>query len=81
MQNLGLPVYTPETYKKNRVFRHSNGNFILVKCGSCGEQTICYSHSQSDMKCKGCAELILKSTGGAAELVNKARSKVAENIY
>lgn len=81
MQILGLPVYAPETYKKDRVFRQSNGYFMHVKCHDCEEQTICYSHSQTDMKCKGCSGLILKSTGGMAKLVNKARSKVAENIY
>lgn len=81
MQNLGLPVYTPEIYKKNRVFRQANGYFMYVKCAECEEQTVCYSHSQSDVKCGGCSTVVLKSTGGLAKLVNKAKSKAAESIY
>lgn len=68
-------------YKKNRVFRSSNGGFIVVKCNECEGQTVCYSHSQSNIKCSNCSTPILKSTGGMAKLVNKARSKAAENIY
>lgn len=81
MQNFGASVSDSETYKKDRVFRQSNGYFMIVKCADCEEQTICYSHSQTDMKCKGCSNLILRSTGGMAKLTNKARSKVAENTY
>ncbi len=81
MQKLGLPVCESDTYKKDRVFRSSNGHFMLVKCADCEELTVCYSHSQTDMKCKGCSSLILKSTGGMAKLVNNARSKTAENNY
>lgn len=81
MQSFHHPVHTPEVYKKNRVFRSSNGYFMHVRCNDCEEQTVCYSHSQSDIKCNGCSGLILKSTGGMARIVNKARSKIAENIY
>lgn len=81
MQKLGLPQSTPNVYKKNRVFRQANGYFMHVKCMDCEELTLCYSHSQSDMKCKGCSSLILKSTGGFAKLVNKAKTKKAENTY
>lgn len=81
MQKLGLPQSTPEVYKKNRVFRESNGYFMHVKCENCEELTLCYSHSQTDIKCKGCSEMVLKSTGGMAKLVNKAKTRKAENSY
>lgn len=69
------------TYKKDRVFRSSNGGFMLVKCSECEGQTVCYTHSQSNIKCSQCSAPILKSTGGMAKLLNNARSKPAENIY
>lgn len=82
MPNLGLPVYTPDVYKKNRVFRQANGNFFNVKCGDCEELTLCYAYSQTDMKCRGCSAPILKSTGGRAKFAsNKMGWKTAESNY
>ena len=76
-----LPSYQPHVHKKKRVFRHSNGHFLLVKCKDCEETNVCYSHSQTSIKCKGCSGLILKSTGGKAQLTNKAKAKKAESAY
>ena len=81
MPNLQYPAYTPNIYKKDRVYRQSNGYFMHVRCNDCEEQTVCYSHSQTDIRCKGCSGLILKSSGGKAIIVNKARSKIADNNY
>ena len=81
MLNLHLPAYTPNVHKKKRVFKESKGYFMFVKCSDCEEQTVCYSHSQTNIHCKGCSAMILKSTGGTAELVNKAKSKLAVSEY
>jgi len=68
-------------YKKSRVFRAATGHFLLLKCADCEDQTVCYSHSQAHIKCKVCSGSLMKPTGGMAKVMNKARSKIAENIY
>lgn len=79
--NLHLPSATQSAHKKKRVFRQSRGYFMHIICADCEQRAICYSHSQTDIRCKGCSGLLVKSTGGAAEIVGKTKSKKAEDVY
>jgi small subunit ribosomal protein S27e len=66
------------THKLKRLYVESTGYFMQVKCGGCKEITLCYSHSQRNMDCKGCGELILKATGGKAQLTGECAFKKVE---
>ncbi|ADM11388.1 40S ribosomal protein S27 [Encephalitozoon intestinalis ATCC 50506] len=54
------------TYKKDRLYREGNGFFMYVRCGGCRHTTCCYSHSQTNISCPGCGDIILTSSGGRA---------------
>lgn len=81
IQNLSIPAYTPNIHKKKRVFRQAKGYFMHIICADCEQRTVAYSHSQTNVKCKGCSALLVRSTGGTAEIVGKTKSKKAENVY
>lgn len=68
-------------HKKDRLFRQSRGYFMHLICGECGQAAICYSHSQTKIFCKGCSDLLLKPTGGFAQIAGNTKSKKADNIY
>ncbi|KAI5176087.1 small subunit ribosomal protein S27e [Pancytospora epiphaga] len=80
-QSLSIPAYTPAIHKKKRVFRQTKTHFLDTVCGDCGETMITYSHSQTDVHCKNCSALLIKSTGGAARLVGNVKVRRAENTY
>lgn len=63
------------THKTKNLYVVPTGFFMQVLCDDCRAVTLCYSHSQRDMNCKGCRGLILKSTGGKAELVGECSFK------
>ncbi|KAH9411595.1 ribosomal protein S27 [Ordospora pajunii] len=54
------------THKKDRLYREGNGFFMLVRCGGCRNTTYCYSHSQMNISCGKCNDIILTSAGGFA---------------
>lgn len=81
IQDLSVPAYTPYIHKKKRVFRQTGGHFLHIICADCEQRTVAYSHSQTNIKCKGCSALLVKSTGGTAEIVGKTKSKKAESVY
>lgn len=44
--------------------------FLKVKCKSCGNEQILFSHSTMVIKCNVCNETLAQPTGGKAMLVN-----------
>ncbi len=78
---LQIPSGEKNIHKKRRAFRESNGYFMNVTCNSCNADTICYSHSQTNIKCSGCSNPILRSAGGKAKALNSAKCKVLVNEY
>ena len=68
-------------HKKDRMIRRCNGYFLHIICADCEQRAVCYSHSQTKIVCKGCSALLVRPTGGAAEIVGKTKSKKAENVY
>lgn len=78
-QNFDLAFPTDEqirrTHKTKNLYAVPTGYFMQVLCEGCKGVTLCYSHSQRNMNCKGCGEPILKSTGGKAALVGECAFK------
>jgi len=78
--NYDVPAHNLGIHKKKGVFQRSKGYFNIIKCSGCNSETTCYSHSQMDVKCSGCATLLIKSTGGKAILLDEqAGCKKIEN--
>ncbi|MEM4310252.1 MAG: hypothetical protein QXS98_05585 [Candidatus Nitrosocaldus sp.] len=40
--------------------------FILVRCSKCNAERVVYSHSSTNIRCRQCNSLLVKSTGGKA---------------
>ncbi|KAF5141098.1 40s ribosomal protein s27 [Vairimorpha ceranae] len=78
-QNFDLAFPTKEklerTHKTKNLYAVPTGYFMQVLCEGCKGVTLCYSHSQRNMNCKGCGDPILKSTGGKAVLVGDCAFK------
>lgn len=72
-----------EKHKKNRVLRQSKGYFIEISCKGCEKETLCYSHSQTVIRCNACGVMLVKPTGGHANLLDTCMRKntIAENNY
>lgn len=62
--------------KRNRLFQSNVGVFVDVTCASCETVRICYSHSQAEIFCKSCGDLILIPSGGKAKVADKCTMKV-----
>ncbi|MCD6510967.1 MAG: 30S ribosomal protein S27e [Thaumarchaeota archaeon] len=45
--------------------------FLLVKCKSCGNEQIVYSHTTIDIRCNVCGNLLAEHTGGKAKIYGK----------
>lgn len=79
--DLSVPFSSQSIHKKNHVFRRARGHFLQIKCEDCNSQTVCYTHSQKDIRCPGCATLLLKPAGGRATVVGKIGVRRAMNDY
>ncbi|ORD96157.1 RS271 [Hepatospora eriocheir] len=78
--DLSVPHFEAK-HKKKRIFRKEAGSFLRVRCNNCEETNITYSHSQSDIKCKGCYIPIMKCTGGRAVILNGSTFKKIDNRF
>ena len=43
-------------------------NFLLVKCGECGNEQLVYSHASTAVRCQVCSKTISTPRGGKAEI-------------
>lgn len=64
MKKMHIPVPKPRS------------NFLLVACPNCGKETVVFSHTTTDIKCKTCKTLIAEKTGSRAMLHNKEFKKL-----
>lgn len=46
-------------------------SFLSVQCPKCGEKTVVFSHTTSDISCKSCGELLAEKSGSKAEILGK----------
>ncbi len=64
MRKVHLPVPKPRS------------SFLLVACPNCGRETVVYSHTTIDVKCKTCKTPIAEKTGSRAMLHNNQFKKL-----
>lgn len=55
-------------HKKRRLYKEGNGFFMHVRCGGCRHIAVCYSHSQTNVSCEKCNDIVLTSAGGRSVL-------------
>ena len=46
--------------------------FIRVRCASCGNEQVIFSHASRVVRCHICDEVLAEPTGGRARLTDKA---------
>jgi small subunit ribosomal protein S27e len=46
-------------------------SFLSVQCEKCGEKTIVFSHTTTDINCKSCGELLAEKSGSLAIISGK----------
>lgn len=51
-------------------------SFLSVACPNCGKESVVYSHTTSDVKCKNCKTVIAEKTGSRAVLHSKEFKKL-----
>ncbi|MET1101003.1 MAG: 30S ribosomal protein S27e [Pyrodictiaceae archaeon] len=42
--------------------------FLLVKCPQCGNEQVVFSHATFPVRCLVCGQILVKPTGGKAEI-------------
>ena len=60
------------------LLRKAKSRFIVVKCKSCGNTQVTFSHAASEVKCNVCGNLLLVPTGGKAKIVGGEIIKTLE---
>jgi small subunit ribosomal protein S27e len=51
-------------------------SFLSVACPNCGKETVIFSHTTTDVKCKNCKTVIAERTGSRAVLRSKEFKKL-----
>lgn len=65
------------TMKRERIpIPRPRSAFFLVQCTECGNETIIFSHTTSDIRCKTCGTLLAGKTGGKANIYGKIIRRV-----
>ena len=45
--------------------------FLSVQCEKCGEKTVIFSHTTSNIACKSCGEVLAERSGSKATILGK----------
>jgi len=45
--------------------------FVRVKCPDCGNEQVTFSHASMEVKCSACGRVLVKPTGGKAEILGE----------
>ncbi len=64
MKKMHIPIPKPRS------------SFLSVACPNCGKESVVYSHTTSDVKCKNCKTVIAEKTGSRAVLHSKEFKKL-----
>ncbi len=57
--------------KRKILVPQPKSKFLLVTCPDCGNKQVTFSHATIEVKCNMCGRILLKPTGGKAELLVK----------
>ncbi len=52
--------------------------FLKVVCKTCGAENVVFSHATFPARCKVCGTLLVRPTGGKAEIIREHAEIVAE---
>ena len=51
-------------------------SFLLIACPNCGKESVVFSHTTTDVKCKNCKTPLAEKTGSRALLRSKEFKKL-----
>jgi len=57
--------------KENILIPKPRSNFLSVRCTSCQEKQVIFSHATSDINCKSCGNPLAKKTGGKSAILGE----------
>jgi len=57
--------------KQNILIPKPRSNFLSVRCTSCQEKQVIFSHATSDINCKSCGNPIAKKAGGKSAILGE----------
>jgi len=65
--------------KKRRILvPQPRSKFLKVSCKTCGAENIVFSHATFPARCKVCGTILVKPTGGKAEILRDRAEIIAE---
>lgn len=64
--------------KRKILIPQPKSRFLKVICKVCDAENIVFSHATFPVRCKVCGTLLVKPTGGKAEIIKKNAEVVAE---
>ncbi len=59
------------TKKRKILIPKPRSRFLLVVCPNCGNKQVVFSHATFPVRCSSCGQLLVKPTGGKAEILGK----------
>ena len=62
MVSVGVP-------RRKILIPEPRSRFLLVVCPKCGNRQVVFSHATFPVRCLACGELLVKPTGGKAEIL------------
>ncbi len=57
--------------RENIMIPKPRSNFLSVQCEKCGEKSVVFSHSTTDINCKSCGETLVEKSGSKANIMGK----------
>ncbi|HDJ89372.1 MAG TPA: 30S ribosomal protein S27e [Thermoprotei archaeon] len=57
--------------KRKIIIPQPKSKFIRVRCPSCENEQVIFSHAKSVVRCLVCDEILAKPTGGKAKIIAK----------
>ncbi|MDP8003033.1 MAG: 30S ribosomal protein S27e [Caldisphaera sp.] len=62
----------PANNKRRKILvPQPRSRFLIVECPNCGHKQVIFSHATFPARCLSCGTLLIKSTGGRAEILGK----------
>ena len=54
--------------KRTIIIPKPRSNFVSVQCNECGEKTVVFTYTTTDIDCKACGRPLARKTGGKASI-------------
>ncbi|MFP3219352.1 MAG: 30S ribosomal protein S27e [Acidilobus sp.] len=63
--------------RKKVLVPEPRSKFLLVVCPNCGHKQVVFSHATFPVRCLTCGTLLVKPTGGEAQILGNVESALA----